>query len=331
MKLPFIVKYRPKTFSEFKMPAQLECFLESSVLTSNLFLLLVGEPGSGKTTLLNIIIDTYFGSDRQSPGLMGSHVLFVNSLREQGIQFYRNDVKTFCQTKSAIPGKRKIVVLDDIDFINEQSQQVFRNCIDKYSGNVLFLISCINTQKVIESLQSRTTIVKLGRVGEQELTDIMDRIIEDENLRLSTEARECLRTVCNGNVRLLMNYLEKIMLLEAEITLPVMQSLCSNINHESLTEYMSLCQSGDLRAAVSLINSLGDQGYSVMDILDNLMAFVKRASAIPENDRYNLLPVICKYVVIFHEIHEDNIELTLLTNDLISAMESAVSPLLKGV
>ena len=60
-----------------------------------------------------------------------------------------------------ISGKKKFIVLDDIDTINEQSQQVFRNCIDKYSHNVNFIASCCNTQKVVESIQSRITLIKL--------------------------------------------------------------------------------------------------------------------------------------------------------------------------
>ena len=60
------------------------------------------------------------------------NVLYINSLKEQGINYYRNDVKTFCQTCSSVKGKKKFIVLDDIDLINEQSQQVFRNYIDKY-------------------------------------------------------------------------------------------------------------------------------------------------------------------------------------------------------
>ena len=85
----------------------------------------------------------------------------INSLKEQGIQYYRTDVKTFCQTRCSIPGKKKIVILDDIDNINEQSQQVFRNCIDKYNNNVHFISSCSNVQKVIDTLQSRMIIIKL--------------------------------------------------------------------------------------------------------------------------------------------------------------------------
>ena len=88
-------------------------------------------------------------------------MLYINSLKEQGIQYYRNEVKTFCQTASSVNGKKKFIVLDDIDLINDQSQQVFRNCIDKYSHNVHFLSSCSNIQKVIDSIQSRCTIVKI--------------------------------------------------------------------------------------------------------------------------------------------------------------------------
>ena len=70
-------------------------------------------------------------------------------MKEQGIQYFRNDMKTFCQSRSSIYGKKKIVIIDDIDTINEQSQQVFRNYIDKYSNNIQFISVCSNVQKVV--------------------------------------------------------------------------------------------------------------------------------------------------------------------------------------
>ena len=49
-------------------------------------------------------------------------------------------------------------MLDDIDLINDQSQQVFRNCIDKYSHNVHFIASCSNIQKVIDSISKKANV-----------------------------------------------------------------------------------------------------------------------------------------------------------------------------
>ena len=45
----------------------------------------------------------------------------------------------FLSTTSTIQKKKKILILDDLDGINDQSQQIFRNYIDKYSNNVMFL------------------------------------------------------------------------------------------------------------------------------------------------------------------------------------------------
>jgi septum formation topological specificity factor MinE len=54
-----------------------------------------------------------------------------------------------------------------------------------------------------------------------------------------------------------------------------------------------------------------------MDILDNYFTFVKITSLLDENLKYEIIPFICKYITIFHNIHEDEIELALFTNNLI--------------
>jgi hypothetical protein len=63
--------------------------------------------------------------------------------------------------------------------------------------------------------------------------------------------------------------------------------------------------------------SVYDKGYSVMDILDNYFLFVKITPMLNEDEKYKIIPFICKYITIFHNIHEDEIELALFTNNLI--------------
>jgi replication factor C subunit 2/4 len=133
--------------------------LNSLIQMHELNLLIVGDSGSGKTSLVNAIIREYYGVNHNP-----ENVMILNSLKDQGIQYYRSDMKIFCQTSSLVPGKKKLIILDDIDSINDQSQQVFRNCIDKYKHNVSFIASCINLQKVIDNLQSRQIIVKINPI-----------------------------------------------------------------------------------------------------------------------------------------------------------------------
>jgi hypothetical protein len=58
-----------------------------------------------------------------------------------------------------------------------------------------------------------------------------------------------------------------------------------------------------------------------MDILDSYFSFVKNSKQLSEDEKYNIIPYICKYITYFHDIHEDEIELTLFTNNLISIIK----------
>ena len=324
MDVPYMVKYQPRDIDDFQASTDVRDYIKVCVDTHDLNLLLIGDPGTGKTSLLNIIIRMYFGDAIGDRHVYDAHILFINSLREQGISFYRNDVKTFCQTQSVLPNRKKIVVLDDIDFINEQSQQVFRSCMDKYGDNVNFLISCINTQKVIESLQSRTTLVRLPLLTNEQLKTISSGIIRSESIDITDEAYEYLIKISNFSVRLITNYLEKIKILNRKVTLELAHEICSNINYRLFEDFTQHCRDGDVSAAGEVLFGLSDKGFSVMDILDSLTQYIKRADAIDEAARYALMPVICKYITIFHEIHEDDIELILLARDVAGVLRSAV-------
>ena len=68
---------------------------------------------------------------------------------------------------------------------------------------------------------------------------------------------------------------------------------------------------------IKLLYNIYDKGYSVMDILDNYFLYIKNTTILTEDQKYNIIPIICKYITIFHNIHEDEIELSLFTNNLI--------------
>ena len=57
-----------------------------------------------------------------------------------------------------------------------------------------------------------------------------------------------------------------------------------------------------------------------MDILDNYFVFIKSTSILNEDEKYKTIPYICKYITVFHDIHEDEIELALFTNNLCQAL-----------
>ena len=316
MNSPFIYKYQPLYFKDFGMDNKLIQLLNTLIEMNSLNLLLIGNSGSGKTSLISAIIREYLGSNYNK-----DDVLFINNLKEQGISYYRTEAKTFCQTASNTYGKKKLLIIDDLDIINEQSQQVFRNCIDKYSHNINFIFSCSNTQKIIDSLQSRTTLIKLKQQTTKNLLYICEKICRAEDIEINEAATDFLLKISNYSIRILINYLEKLKLLNKPVDLDLVNNTCTNIPFSKLEIFTNLCRKKDnLQDALTLIYSLYENGYSVMDILDNYFLYIKITNIISEESKYKIIPLICKYITIFNNIHEDEIELSLFTNNLIQIL-----------
>ena len=314
----FIHKFKPLLFKDFENDNEIIQMLKTMILLNNLNILLIGDIASGKTSILNALIREYYSNYTSKD--YQENVLYINSLKEQGINYYRTDVKTFCQTCSIIKNKKKIIILDDIDLINEQSQQVFRNCIDKYSHNVHFISSCSNIQKVIESLQSRLTIIQIKPLKRENLEKIINHIKITENIEIDEDAEDFIINISNNVVKVLINYMEKFKLLNKRITLQLANQLCSNISFLVFEEYTKHILNNHLKEALIIIYEIYDKGYSVMDILDNYFIFIKITNVLNDEQKYNIIPFICKYITIFHNIHEDEIELSLFTNNLIQIL-----------
>ena len=105
------------------------------------------------------------------------------------------------------------------------------------------------------------------------------------------------------------------------ITKDLAISLCTNINFNELEKYTYCCLNDQLSNAIQIIYNIYDCGYSVMDILDNYFLFIKSTTIINETNKYETIKLICKYISIFHNIHEDEIELSLFTNNLINILK----------
>ena len=315
----FINKYKPYYINDFYISDNLKQTIHTLIELDNLNLLFVGNSCSGKTSLLYAIVREYYGMSNND-SFPEYNTLFINNLKEQGIQYFRTEMKTFCQSRSSIYGKKKMVIIDDIDSINEQSQQVFRNYIDKYKNNIHFISVCGNLQKVIESIQSRTHIIRLDQPTNTDITHIMNKIIDAEKIIIDEESKGYLLKIADNSIRLMINFIEKIYILDMPINIQLCKKLVSTISDDILEEYINHIQNNDIHKAIHTLYNIFDCGYSVIDILDYFISFVKQTSILPEDVKYEIIPFLCKYITIVHNIHEDEIELALFTNNLKSLL-----------
>ena len=178
-------------------------------------------------------------------------------------------------------------------------------------------MSCTNTQKIIDSLQSRCTILKIKSIDNPFLTKILKNIITKEKISITDEAKDFILHTCNNSIRLLINYIEKFKLLDKPITLELSKEICTNLSFFDFEKYTNAWfKERDFKKAIKIIFSVSNKGYSVMDILDGYFIFIKITTMLNETQKYNVVKLICKYISLFHTLHEHDVELAFFTNEL---------------
>jgi replication factor C subunit 2/4 len=331
----FHQKYQPKTIADFYMSVELKSiFTDLAALDAAPPVLVVGEPNTGKSTLLHAIVRDYYGED--APQLVNDlNVLFVNNLDEQqGINFFRNEMLSFCQIRSRLPpGKKKVVVVDDLDSIHQQCQQVLCNYIDGHSAHIRFIFSCTNQQKIIDNVQSRAVILTMEPPTHDYMSHLHERILREEGIEDWFDAgdraaiHEYLLFISSNNYRELVNLMEKVIVFHGDdpacqITMRTCRDLFLTRIYQSFQTYLGHLKQGALNEAVGVMRDVVANGYSVVDIFDYLFKFIKMegaaggAGALTENEKYEVVKLLMRYITLIRSFHEDNIELLLFTNNL---------------
>jgi DNA polymerase III delta prime subunit len=340
MSAPFLQKYTPRYLRDFQFDTSFLHAMQNLLTLDFLNILFIGNIGTGKTSIINALITEYYfplnnhilvendkhenyytiNKNKEYMDKIEANVLYINNLCEQGISYYRSEVKTFCQTACTIPNKKKILVLDDLDMVNIQSQQVFRNCIDSYGSNIHCIASCTNTQKVINSIQSRTTIIHLYPLSCAAHMNIVNYICEQENIDITPDMKHHLIRISDNSTSMLINYLEKCKLVDCKITKETVEKISTNISYYIFDTYTNLCIAKKSYDAIMLLYNLFDKGYSIIDIFDSYFCYIKQTDSLADEKKYAIICFISNYITIFYNTHEDEIELAVFTKNIIDVV-----------
>lgn len=315
MNVPYLFKYRPKKLNDFQFSNDIQSILSLFIDNNTLLLLVIGDSGTGKTSLIECILSTYYANCSNEN--KNNNILIINNLSDQGIVYFRQDVYTFCMTHSTIPNKKKTIVLDDIDKLNEQNQQIFHTCINKFSNKVNFILSTSTIQKTDQHILNKVFKLKLTQFDHNRLKSIMDHITLNEHIIIDKDVKDYIIEICNYSVRMLINYLEKFKLMNTTITMSICKSLITNISFNTFNLFSKLCiEDKNINEGIKLLYQLYNNGYSVSDILDNYFLYIKQDCEINEELKFKITSLICKYIIIVNELHEDEIELAFFANQL---------------
>lgn len=136
----WVEKYRPKTVADTILPDDLKKVFQQFVDQKNIpNLILSGTAGVGKTTVAKAMCEE-----------LGCDYIIINGSMNGNIDTLRNDIARFASSVS-LSGGRKMVILDEADYLNAQSTQpALRNFMEEFSANCGFILTCNFVDRIIE-------------------------------------------------------------------------------------------------------------------------------------------------------------------------------------
>ena len=236
----WVESYRPKSINDCILPDSIKnTFLEFIGQKEIPNLLLSGGSGVGKTTVARALCEQ-----------LKSDYIIINGSEESGIDVLRNKIKTFASTVS-LQGGKKVVILDEADYLNPQSTQpALRGFIEEFHNNCRFIFTCNFKNRIIEPLHSRCAVIEFKINGNKahlaaQFMGRVEKILKTENIGFEEPVVAELIMKHFPDFRRVLNELQRYSV-SGTIDSGILVNI-AEVNMKSLMEYLKNKEFGNVR------------------------------------------------------------------------------------
>lgn len=255
-------KYIPKSFDD--IIGQDENIKKLKILTKlkNIpHIILSGNSGIGKTATINCFIKQ-----------IGGNVLDINITEDiRKINIIKSKIYNFIEQKL----DKKIILIDDCDILNIQTQFLIKSIMEKTKSNLIIIMICNQLENLIETIQSRSIILKFKKIKDLDISKYLNIICKKENINFNKSILDAIISCSSGDLRKAINCLQ---------TICVSFPNNNNITKENVFDVLDIPQPEVIKDIINetnyknmiiKINKILDMGYSCNDIITSFFKTVK--------------------------------------------------------
>ncbi len=271
-------KYRPKTFEEVVGQQEIIKRIRSLVQSLNIpHLLFAGPAGIGKSTLALIIVKQLFNETWRE------NYLELNASDERGIDVVRQKVKDFARTKALGKVPFKVIFLDEADALTKEAQQALRRTMENYTNTCRFIMSCNYSSRIIDPIQSRCVIFRFKLLEKKDISSVIRKIAQNENLNLAEDVFDTLYESAEGDCRRAINLLQATASISPDVNSEMLNIIVAKAKPTDIKIVLDYALAGDfIKSREKLLDVMLKESVSGTDIIKAIQKEIWNLQIEPE-------------------------------------------------
>lgn len=271
-------KYRPKTFEELVGQQEIIKRIRSLVQSLNIpHLLFAGPAGIGKSTLALIIVKQLFNETWRE------NYLELNASDERGIDVVRQKVKDFARTKALGKVPFKVIFLDEADALTKEAQQALRRTMENYTNTCRFIMSCNYSSRIIDPIQSRCVIFRFKLLEKKDISSVIKKIAQNENLNLAEDVFDTLYESAEGDCRRAINLLQATASISPNVNAEILNIMVAKAKPTDIKIVLDYALAGDfMKSREKLLDVMLKESVSGTDIIKAIQKEIWNLQIEPE-------------------------------------------------
>ncbi len=227
--IPFTKKYAPKTLEEIKGQdsaiKEIENFVSNIKKEKKKALLIYGPPGTGKTSIAHAIANEF-----------KLEILEVNASDFRNAEQIEKKVGSAINQQSLF-SKGKLILIDEIDGLSGKEDrggiQALTKLIDKTQYPII-LTATDPWDSKFNTLRKRCKLVELRSLSYLDITTILKRICQKENIEYELDALKALARRSEGDCRAAINNLQTLIGKDKKITKETLKEITDRDKERSI-------------------------------------------------------------------------------------------------
>ena len=228
----FYKKYRPQIFDEVIGQNVAKKILINSIKENkiNHAYLFYGVRGTGKTTLARIFskslncknIDDKFNpcnkcnACKEISNSSSLDVIEIDAASNNGVSEIRTINENVNYSTTSL--KYKIYIIDEVHMLSKSAFNALLKTLEEPPENTIFLLATTEINRIPETILSRTIIINLNLLSEEEISKHLIQILKKEKVSFEQEGIKYISIIAGGSLRDAISFMETVLLFAKDLT-----------------------------------------------------------------------------------------------------------------